>query len=141
MTKQPEATSVLGKANSIIRQMMTVQQEPASPVTISPATTTPVGSPRTLAIKRAEVEEEYIEEAAKLDQAIRGKEEELKSALLLDNIDNSQVLLQIEGDLNVLRDAALSYRKEKLEIADKLDDLVGKKQAESMKEMGTFKFI
>ena len=40
-----------------------------------------------------------------------------------------------------MQDAALSFRKEKLEIATKLDDLVGKKQAETMKEIGIYIFI
>jgi hypothetical protein len=36
-----------------------------------------------------------------------------------------------------LQDVALSLSNEKLDIANKLDDLVGTKQAEYMKEIGT----
>jgi hypothetical protein len=36
-----------------------------------------------------------------------------------------------------LQDVALSLRNEKLDIANKLDDLVGTKQTEYMKEIGT----
>lgn len=36
MTNEPEATSVSGKANSLIRQIICVPQEPATPVKMKP---------------------------------------------------------------------------------------------------------
>jgi hypothetical protein len=101
MTKEPEATSVLGKANSLIRQMISVPQEPATPVKMNP--TTSDGSPRTLAIKRTEVELEYMEEAARMNQAIQEKEEELRSAQCVGSNEDSQGLLRIEGELKALK--------------------------------------
>ena len=81
--------------------MISVPREPATPVKMKP--TTPVGSPRTLAIKRTEVELEYMEEAAQMDQAIQEKEEELRSAQCVGNNEGSQGLLRIEGELKVLK--------------------------------------
>ena len=74
MTNDLEATTVLGKANSLIRQLISVPQESVSPVKMN--NTDQAGSPRTLAIKRTEVELEYMEEVALIDKSIREKQEE-----------------------------------------------------------------
>jgi hypothetical protein len=78
-----------------------IPQEPTTPVKMKP--TTPDGSPRTLAIKRTEVELEYMEEAARMNQAIQEKEEELRSAQCVGSNEDSQGLLRIEGELKVLK--------------------------------------
>ena len=104
MTKENEATSVLEKANSLIRQMIRLPQEPASPVQTKP--TTPVGSPRTLAIRRTEIELEYMEEIAKMNQAIQEKQDELKAAQTVNqqsgSSEDSQALLRIQQELKAL---------------------------------------
>ena len=105
MTTKKEATSVLEKANSLIRQMITLPQEPASPVQTKP--TTPVGSPRTLAIRRTEVELEYMEEIAKMNQAIQEKQDELKAAQTVNqqsgSSEDSEALLRIQQELKALQ--------------------------------------
>lgn len=78
-----------------VRKMVTTEQQ--TPPKPKP---TPVGSPRTLAIKRTEVELEYMEKAAQMDQAIREKEEELRTTI---HNEDSQGLLRIEGELKVLK--------------------------------------
>ena len=97
MIKEPEAASVYGKANTLKESLLSMisAQEPATPPKIKP--TTPVGSPRTLAVKRTEIEIEYMEEAAQMDQAIQRKENELRSE---QSYEDSQ---KIEGELKVLK--------------------------------------
>jgi hypothetical protein len=95
MTKEAEAPSVIG---NLITQLCSMQQQPATPVKTNP--TSFVGSPRTLAAKLTEIELEYVEEAARIDQAIQQKECELMSAQSVGNNEDSPELLRIERELN-----------------------------------------
>lgn len=101
MTKEFESSSVMEKANSIILKMIGSPQEPATPAKVR--LTAPVGSPRSLAIKRTEVELEYMQEASQMNEVIRGKEEELRLGRCVENNEDSQGLLRIEGELKVLK--------------------------------------
>lgn len=91
---------VFEKANSIIRKMITTPQEQDTP---KKKTITPVGSPRTLAIKRTEIELEYIQENEIMNIAIKKKEEELDSAESVGNNQDSREYLRIQGELKVLK--------------------------------------
>ena len=91
---------VFEKANSIIRKMITTPQEIDTP---KKKTITPVGSPRTLAIKRTEIELEYIQENEIMNIAIKKKEEELDSAESVGNNQDSREYLRIQGELKVLK--------------------------------------
>jgi hypothetical protein len=98
MTKEAEAPSVIG---NLITQLCSMQQQPATPVKTNP--TSFVGSPRTLAAKLTEIELEYVEEAARIDQAIQQKECELMSAQSVGNNEDSPELLRIERELKALK--------------------------------------
>jgi hypothetical protein len=98
MTKEAEAPSVIG---NLITQLCSMQQQPATPVKTNP--TSFVGSPRTLAAKLTEIELEYVEEAARIDQAIQQKECELISAQSVGNNEDSPELLRIERELKALK--------------------------------------
>jgi hypothetical protein len=98
MTKEAEAPSVIG---NLITQLCSMQQQPATPVKTNP--TSFVGSPRTLAAKLTEIELEYVEEAARIDQAIQQKECELISAQSVGDNEDSPELLRIERELKALK--------------------------------------
>lgn len=99
MTKETEETTVLEKASSLVRKMISASQDPVTPV--ENVSTTPVGSPRTLAVKCTEIEIEYLEQAGEMHQAIKEKEEELNSAKV--NMEHSEEVLRIEAELKVLK--------------------------------------
>lgn len=104
MTKETDATTVLEKANTLIRKMISVPEVP-TPVRTKPST--PTGSPRTLAVKRTEVELEYMQEIAKMNQAIEERLMDLRHAQSSNqqssNNEDSQEVLRIEGDLKALQ--------------------------------------
>jgi hypothetical protein len=123
-----EKKTLVGKANSFIQQLI---NQPSDQTT-GPQTCQP-GSPRSLALRRNELEEDYIHENSQITMAIQQNEFELETMTEAEDENDKRHVLKSE--IKVLNDQAKILLDSKFKAAQALDNEIGLKQNREMDEM------
>ena len=126
--ESPVKKTLVGKANSFIQQLI---NQPSDQTTISQPCQ--LGSPRSLALQRNELEKEYIQENSQITVVIQQKEFELQS--LTEAEDENDKRHVLKSEIKVLKDQATRLLDSKLKAAQALDNEIGLKKDREMDEM------
>jgi len=124
--------SLVGKANSFIQQLISLPSDHTGTSSVFPIQRQP-GSPRSLALKRNELELEHMQKISEMTVEIQQKECEIQN--LPESVEQNDNRNVLESELKILKEKLASYSNLKLQASLALDAEIGLKQDEEMKEM------
>lgn len=120
-----EKESLVGKANNFMKHLISNNLEEVSPLR--------PGSPRSLALEKNHLQEDFFREYSLLTASILNKEQEIEK--LPEGEENNETLKLLQSDVTSLKQKAASISDAKLKAIQALDTQIGEKQAEEMEEM------
>jgi hypothetical protein len=124
--------SLVGKANSFIQQLISLPSDHTGTSSVFPIQRQP-GSPRSLALKRNELELEHMQKISEMTVEIQQKECEIQN--LPESVEQNDNRNVLESELKILKEKLASFSNLKLQASLALDAEIGLKQDEEMKEM------